>query len=343
MKLVLLVLSLIVILFPSCSPDTTLTERDIYLISVCDDFYDSQKAFKLKTTSSDQAALIAQIKTLGNVHVYAFISHNGKRYVSIPTEANPEKTPLFKPADSDCNILESPTDDDFNHFCPSSTETRDNWRMDDVLDTVGSLHTGENDLIIFTYSGHGEEKTGALITNLRDYHHEGKEVIIDADYTNKEAVIEAFSSIPGKKIFFLDSCFSGNFISESTLNTLDTFTTDEDYYEGEDYIQAVKCSTLTKKTDTTPSFWIMTAAGRNQKAFDSSDSGDSDIQKHFGAFTYYVLKALGYNMDKNESEKKTSSLTFYSIYAYVMSYFPQSEIKSQTPRTSLKRLDVKLR
>lgn len=338
MKLVLLVLSLIVILFPSCSPDTTLTERDIYLISVCDDFYNAGNDYKaLETTSSDQAALIAQIETLGNVHVYAYISHKGNRYVSIPTEDNPEKTPLFKPADKECNILESATDDAFNHFeyCPSSSETTKNWTMDDVLKTVGSLETGENDIIIFTYSGHGEKKTGALITNCKGYK--------NYDTTDRWVIIDTFASISGKKIFFLDSCFSGNFISEGTLNTLDTFTTNEDYYEGEDYIQGIKCSTITKKTDTTPSFWIMTAAGRNQKAFDSTDSGDSNIQKHFGAFTYYVLKALGYNMDKNESEKKTSSLTFYSIYAYVMSYFPRSEITSQTPRTSLKRLDVKLR
>lgn len=35
--------------------------------------------------------------------------------------------------------------------------------------------------------------------------------------------------------------------------------------------------------------------------------------------------------------------TFYSIYSYIMASFPSSEITSQTPRTSLKRLDVKLR
>lgn len=333
MKLLLLVLTLLVILFPSCTPDKTLTERDIYLISVSDDFNDSTGYYKaLDNTISDQAALISQIRTLGNVHVYAFVSHHGKRYISTP-----DKTPVFKPADKDCNILDSPTDAAFNHFeyIPSSTETTNNWTMDDVLTTVGNLPSGENDIIIFTYSGHGEENTGALITNCK-----GKD---NYDTTNREAVIEAFSSISGKKIFFLDSCYSGNFISQGTLNTLDTFSTDEDYYEGEDYISAIQCSTLTHKTDTTPSLWIMAAAGRKQKANDSGESSDSRVQEHFGAFTYYLLKALGYNMDRNESEKKSSSLTFYSIYSYIMASFPSSEIKGQTPRTSLKRLDVKLR
>lgn len=341
MKLVLLVLSIIVILFPSCTPDTTLTERDIYLISVSDDFYNENKYGTLKTTISDQAALINQIGTLGNVHVYAFVSHHGKRYISTP-----DKAPLFKPADSACNILESPMDDAFDHFeyIPSSTETTNNWTMDDVLTTVGSLPTGEDDIIIFTYSGHGEENTGALITYYRGAYRDAQgKLHLLHDTTNREAVIEAFSSISGKKIFFLDSCFSGNFISQGTLNTLDTFTTDEDQYEGEDYISAIKCSTLTRKTDTTPSLWIMAAAGRKQKANDSTDDADSAIQEHFGAFTYYLLKALGYNMEKNESEKKSSPLTFYSIYSYIMASFPSSEIKSQTPRTSLKRLDVKLR
>ncbi len=334
MKQVILILMLAALLFPSCSPDKTLTDRDIYLISVSDDFYDSTGHYNaLDNTINDQAALISQIGTLENVHTYAFISHKGRRYVTTP-----DKTPVFKPADSKCNLLksESPVDEAFDHFEyePSSAETKA-WTMDDVLDTVGNLHTGEDDIIIFTYSGHGEEKTGALLTNCR-----GKD---NYDTTNKEAVIEAFSSISGKKLFFLDSCYSGNFISESTLNTLDTFTTDEDEYEGEDYITAIKCSTLTKTTDTTPSLWIMAASGRRQKANDSGDGTDSSIQDHYGAFTYYLLKALGYNMDRNESEKRTSSLTFYSIYSYIMASFPSSEITSQTPRTSLKRLDVKLR
>ena len=87
----------------------------------------------------------------------------------------------------------------------------------------------------------------------------------------------------------------------------------------------------------------MASAGRNQAASDSLSAGDSIVQSHYGAFTYYLLKALGYDMDTNEARKDTSSLTFYGIYSYIRSAFPSSEIDIQTPRVSLKRLDIRLR
>ncbi len=333
MKTFLLILSLILLLFPSCSPDTTISDRDIYLISVADDF---KGGTELKTVVSDQAALISQIETIGNVHVYSFVSQHGKRYMSVPTDTNPEKTPLFKPVDSSCNELSSPSDTSFDHFeyVPSSAETEVEWTMDTVFEEIGKIHSGENDLIIFTYSGHGDTN-GALATN---YGSSGKYRL-----TNKEEIISKFSSLSGNKIFFLDSCYSGNFIPDSTLNTTDTFTTKEDHYEGEDYLKGIQNSTLTKTEDTQPSLWIMASAGRKQKASDSLNASDSAFQEHYGAFSYYLLKALGYNMEKNEREAKSSSLTFYSIYSYIMSVFPSYELKIQTPRTSLKRLDIRLR
>lgn len=335
MKTVILILSLVLLIFPSCTPDTTLLERDIYIISVADDFQNS--SFNpLKTAVSDQASLISQFQTFDRVHIYSFISQHGKRYISIPTETNPEKTPSFRAADKNCNLLSSPSDEKFDHFeyIPSAAETTVDWTMDTVLEEVRKLHTGEDDIIIFTYSGHGDEKSGALITNASGTTYRT---------TNREMIIEAFTSLSGNKIFFLDSCYSGNFIAETTLNTTDTFTSDEDRYEGEDYIRGILKSSIIRTDDTQPSLWIMASAGREQKASDSNDSGDSPFQSHYGAFTYYLLKALGFNMDRNESERKSSSLTFYSIYDYIMSSFPSSELTIQTPRTSLKRLDIRLK
>ena len=338
MKTFLLILSLALLLFPSCSPDTTLSDRDIYLISVADDFHNYKGGLnELETVVSDQAALISQIETFGNVHIYFFVNQHGKRYMSVPTDTNPDKTPLFKPVDSSCTELTSSSDTSFDHFeyVPSSTETVANWTMIQILDEfVRSLHTGTDDLIIFTYSGHGDAN-GSLQTN--------SDTSNNFDTTNREMIIEAFSSLSGNKIFFLDSCYSGNFIPDTTLNTTDTFTTNEDRYEGEDYLEGIKNSSLVKAEDYQPSLWIMSSAGRKQEASDHADTGDSVFQKHYGAFTYFLLKALGYNMDKNEREAKSSSLTFYSIYSYIRKNFPTEEIYDQTPRTSLKRLDIRLR
>lgn len=329
MMLLTLLFSLVLLLFPSCSPDSIVSKRDIYLVTVADDFYSSSSTRNtLKTVVTDQAALISQISTLSdNVHIYAFTSQKGKRYYSTH--------PLFEPVDSSEKKVDadSPSFDHFNYVEKSAESTAD-WTMKTVLDTVGTIVTTSDDLIIFTYSGHGENETGDFITNAN---HDPYVT------TDKHAVFDVFAKLPGKKVFFLDSCYSGNFINSSSFTTKDTFSTNEDKYTGEDTLTAVKTSTLEKKAETQKNFWIMTAAGKNQAASDSLSAGDSPVQSHYGAFTYYLLKALGYDMDRNEAKKSSSPLTFYSVYSYIRSAFPSSEIDIQTPRVSLKRLDIRLR
>ena len=323
----ILILTLILSLFPSCTPDSTLETREIHVITVADDFYNHKKT--LKNVINDQAALVSQFLTFGNnVHIYAYTAQGGTRYYSTH--------PNYIAVDKSGNETER-SSSSFDHFqyVASSAENTSDWTMEDVLSLVGSLNTSSGDLIIFTYSGHGDEKGGALLT-----HYEGSN---KWHSTNKEAVIEAFNSINGYKLLFLDSCYSGSFISDTTITTTDTFTTDEDRYTGGNYIEALKKTSLEKTEDTTPNLWIMTASGRNQESLDYLTDRDSIFQEHFGAFTYFLLKALGYDMDLNEAKKETAILTFYSIYDYVRDNFPSSTIDAQTPRVKLKRLDVGLR
>ncbi len=339
-----LLLSLLLLLFPSCSPDNSLPEREIYLISVADDFYGKSH---LENVISDQASLISQISTLNRVHVYSFTAQDGSRYTSMPTNDNPNKTPSFKPFDKNKNELSSPSSACFEEFLyvPSALETEVDWDMDDVIECIRSLESAENDLIIFTYSGHGEEETGALITNADRTTTIGTNDDETPKYqyvtTNKEIILEALDSIPGNKILFLDSCYSGNFIKGNTLTTMDKFTNDEDRYIGDDYIEALKNSSLEKCYITYQNMWIMTASGKNQTAWDSL-SGEP-FQTHYGAFTYYLLEALGFDMENNVSRQESSFLTFYSIYSYIRENFPEVELSDQTPRSSLRRLDIRIR
>ncbi len=328
---------ILIFLFPACSPDSTVSERDIYLISVADDAYISDTS-RLKTVISDQASLITELSLIDNIHVYSFTSQRGKRYASSPTGDNPNKSPLFKPYDKSGNTLISPSGGDFYEFryIPGSEEEENNWNMDDVIETIGSLECDENDLIIFTYSGHGDNNTGAFITNVYSDGENKK-----WSTTNKEAVLEALLSIPGKKILFLDSCYSGNYVINNTLTTKDTFSGDEHRYKGEDYISALKESSLSREDDYYPSFWIMSSSGKNQTASDSIDEG-LPFQSRYGAFTYYLLKALGFNMDENLPGKSSKAVSFYSIYSYIHSSFPSDSLVIQTPRSSLRRLDIRI-
>ncbi len=329
------------LLFPSCSPESGMN-NEIYLISVAEDFTgygESGTSSVLKTVNNDQAAIVMQMSTFRNsdsVHIYAFAAQNGNRYFS----THPSYTPVdYYPHELNDetekgNEVEASSSSFKCFLFNAESAEKTGWTMTDVLETVGSLNPNENDIVIFTYSGHGDVN-GALQTNPDGENY---------DSTNVADIKEKFSSIPGRKVFIIDSCYSGQFISQNILESTETFKGSKvkDTYTGEDKISAIKNSTLTKKNDDYPSLWIMTAAGKGQEASDSLHAGEP-FQSYYGAFSYYFLSAIGYDMDNNTSKKRSGELTFYSIYSYIRSAFPSYEISIQTPRASLKRLDLRIR
>ncbi len=328
MVTIILILT-VLLLFPSCSPESGMN-NEIYLISVAEDFTgygESGTSSVLKTVNNDQAAIVMQLSTFrdsGSVHIYAFAAQDGNRYFSTH--------PSYTPVDSDGNEVDASSSSFKRFLFNAKSAEKTGWTMKDVLETVGSLNPDDNDIVIFTYSGHGAEN-GALLTNPTGKNYES---------TNVTDIKEKFSSIPGRKVFILDSCYSAQFISQNTLDSTETFKGNENTYTGEDKINAIKNSTLNKKSDDWASFWIMAAAGKGQKASDSLHTGEP-FQSCYGAFSYYFLSAIGYDMDNNSSKKRSGELTFYSIYSYIRSAFPSSEISIQTPRASLKRLDLRIR
>ena len=77
----------ILLIFPSCSPDSSLSkERKTYIITVADDFESNNQYKKLKTVVTDQAALYSQFSTFENVEIRCYIAQNGKRYLSLSPE-----------------------------------------------------------------------------------------------------------------------------------------------------------------------------------------------------------------------------------------------------------------
>ena len=206
-----------------------------------------------------------------------------------------------------------------------------NWSIETVLEDVGKINAEKDDLIIFTYSGHSDN-TGSFVTNYNSNKY---------DTTNKERVLEAFSSINGKKVFFLDTCFSGQFISESNFSTTDSFNSSQTKYLGEDYLEAIKnLSFNTIKNESKKDFCILSSTGSNQEAYDTGFGNEPNV-KHYGAMTYYLLLSLGYDMERNEARTVNRPLTFYSIYSYIWQHFPEKE--NQTPRVERKRLDIRIR
>lgn len=331
--MVLLILSFILSLF-SCSNEVIPEEREIYIVTVADDFYNyNGNGRKLENVVTDQAALSMQFQTFGDIHIRSYISQDGKRYTS--------SSPLYVPVDKNKNELERNDDENFKSFMykPKIGEEESGWRIYDVMEYLGSLVLGEDDILIFSYSGHGEKPSGALMTN-------ASETSTVWDSISPEDLLERISTLGGKKLVILDSCYSGIYIPSSPLSTSDVFSTEEkeDRWVGISYPKAMKDALLTKR-DKYPysDIWILSSTGRGQEASDSLDGGDGPFQLSYGAFTYYLLKALGYDTDRNEAVEGDSSLTVYSIYSYVRKHFPDYETQIQTPRVSNGGLDLALR
>ena len=152
---ILLILSLL-----SCSNEVVPTGREIYLVTIADDFYNyNGNGRKLENVVTDQAALYMQIQTLGDIHVMSYISQNGKRYTS--------SSPIYVPVDKNNVELDGNDSEDFNGFLyrPKEGEEESAWTIYEVMDYIGTLVLGEDDLFILSYSGHGEKDNGALMTN----------------------------------------------------------------------------------------------------------------------------------------------------------------------------------
>ena len=328
--LLILILSLFSL---SCSVEQK--KRDIYLITIADDFYGYNATDrKLENVVTDQAALFMEFQTLGSVEVMSFISEDGKRYLS--------RFPSYIPKDKDGNTLESPDHPDFRRYSysPKAGEGETKWRARDVLDYIGSLETEKNDLVVVSYSGHGNEGNGNLMVNASPSSRDYEEI-------SREELLERLSSIPGKKLLILDSCYSGLFIPSSSFHGADIFASGEkeDRWLGSNYPETMWRAAIEKKDqgESLENIWILASSGRSQESSDNLDAGDSRFQTCYGAFTYYILKGLGYDTERNIPGEGKKSISVFSLYAYVRSNFPDYETQIQTPRVSMKGLDLRIK
>ena len=105
---IILILSLLLSLF-SCSNQVIPEEREIYVVTVADDFYNyNGNGRKLENVVTDQAALIMQFQTMGDIHIRSYVAQDGKRYTS--------STPFYVPVDKNNNELDRNDHENFKSF-----------------------------------------------------------------------------------------------------------------------------------------------------------------------------------------------------------------------------------
>ena len=208
--------------------------------------------------------------------------------------------------------------------------TEKKWNHDDILYTLSELDTLQSDLVILHYSGHGDS-TGALVT--------------DADTSSRlsaERLLDAMRGIDGRKCLFLDSCFSGVFIDDAGyMHNGDRF--EDGNLESDNILNAFIPSfigTFYKKDYGNDNIWIIAAATEEQNSFDNWDSGLPQQEK-FGAFSYYLALALGYDMENDTPllPPKGTRMTFYSLWEEIRKSMADDLKREATPQVTLSVTD----
>ena len=284
----LMIIILAAILASSCEMEKE--QGKVVFVSVAIDYGAPSGVNALENPPEDQRVLSAQIETLtaasGDIYEeYLFLEKNGKRSLN-------------------GNNLK--------------------WNYDDILWILSELDTISTDLIIFHYSGHGDE-TGALVT--------------DANTVSRlqpERLLDAMTGIDGRKCLFLDSCFSGHFVKDAGY-----MANGEKFRDGnletDNLVNAIMPAfDSLKKEHGNDSIWVLAAATDEQNSFDSWDNGLPG-QDGFGAFSYYLAAALGYDMehDRPGIPAEGTEITFYGIYHEIRDSMAADLRKEATPQVTL--------
>jgi len=243
-KLLLLLTLLSLLLFPSCELFTEEpTQGDVYYINVGIDYKNNDDSDdNLNGTVPDAKELH---EALGQVIAKA--NRTGFPYPMIQKET-----------------LGTPSDSNY----PTKTNIKN------TLSEVEGL-AKEEDLTIFTYSGHGIMETGHLLLA----YSEGVPQSLDP-----ATLLSWIALIPGKKLVILDSCFSGMFVEKSPSSTNTVLNNSiakffETYHSKDPYRK--------------PDMFVLTASAHTDSY--EMDFGPVGTPHPHGIFTYTLLEALGWD------------------------------------------------
>ena len=296
--LILLIASALI----SCSIDIS-GSRTI-VVSVALD-YSAEDGFRqnhaLDNPPNDQQAFVSQTEVLaepGMMERYTFLSKDGRRTLN-------------------------------------GREER--WGKEDVLDAIEGIEAGNDDLVIFFYSGHGEDRTGNLVVSIEDD---------EFGTISPDELLTSLASIGGKKCVFLDSCYSGQYVEDAgILADGEIFGDDGSLVEDgflSSLLPALRMTMASGKLGT-DDIWVMSAATAGQLSYDSGMDGMPNQDK-YGAFSYYLLSALGYDMEEDTPcrDQGSGGMTFMGLYQDVKDMMSRSMWKTQTPQITLTPVDLRL-
>ena len=166
-----------------------------------------------------------------------------------------------------------------------------------------------NDISYFYFSGHGiwENNTSYLCPTEANYY---------APMTNYISVDEleaALSAIPGTKVVFLDSCYSGGFIGKAMDEII---TSKEELESFNDEVISVFSQAESKGLFTPNQYKVLTSCHYYQECWEIQPEEGNP----FGVFTMALCEGCGYSGGYPTDTNMDTKVSLQEAYLYVKSY-----------------------
>jgi len=176
-----------------------------------------------------------------------------------------------------------------------------------ILQNISSTFSGadSNDVSYFYFSGHG-----ALVGNTSYIYPADMTSFIDSAISVDE-LESALSAIPGNKVVFLDSCYSGGFIGKSMGETITSKEKLESF--NEDIIN-IFSQAQTKGLLTTNQYKVLTSCHYYQECWEIQPEEGGNP---FGVFTMALCEGCGYSGNYPADSNLDTKVSLQEAYLYV--------------------------
>lgn len=194
-----------------------------------------------------------------------------------------------------------------------------------ILQSISSTFSGadSNDISYFYFSGHGSRL-------------ENTSYICPADitsFTNSAISVDeleaALSTIPGTKVVFLDSCYSGGFIGKGVGEIQ---ISKEELESFNDEVITVFSQVESKGLLTTNQYQVLTSCHYYQECMELAPVTPGDFDP-FGVFTMALCEGCGYSGSYPADANLDTMVSLQEIYLYVRNWV--AELDTQLPNISI--------
>jgi hypothetical protein len=219
-------------------------------------------------------------------------------------------------------------------FGPSKTPFSEIWYSTDWSATKSNILQGianvfseadYNDVSYFYFSGHGIWKNNISYLCPTEVNY----LSPMSTYISVDELEAALSAIPGTKVVFLDSCYSGGFIGKAMDEII---TSKEKLASFNNEVINVFSPAESKRLLTTNEYRVLTSCHYYQQCMGLSPTTPGDFEP-FGVFTMALCEGCGYSGSYPADINLDNMVSLQEAYLYVRNWV--AELDAQLPYISI--------